>query len=676
MNGSQTTTPPQTTQAPIEKFLAALQGADCRPRWVGSSGWKAHCPAHEDAHPSLTIRDGDNGAVLATCHAGCSIEQIADALGLAVRDLFPPKPRAAERRSKRRSSGKPTRRPSQSSFETPDAALAVLAAKLGEPAARWTYQDAQGEAIAVVARWDTPDGKQIRPVSRNGDGWKIGAPGEPRPLYGLPKLADAECVYIVEGEKCADALADVGVTGTTSMGGANAPAKTDWTPLAGRDVVILPDADHAGRGYAEAVAAELTKLDPPATVRIVELPDLPDGGGADVADWIGADGPMGERAAGEIRDRLEALAGEAPECGPDPVPGARTPMTARLADVTPEPVRWLWPGRIPRGKLTMLAGDPGLGKSFITLDLASRTSTGAGWPDRPGEPGDAPGGVVLLSAEDDVADTIRPRLDAAGADVTRIIALNAVRRYDAEAGWTEANFSLAADLAALEQAIAQEGNCRLVIIDPISAYLGGTDSHKNADTRGLLAPLAKLAAKHDVAIVAVTHLRKGEGPAVYRTMGSLAFVAAARAAFAVMPDQEDDSGRRRLFLPVKQNLAADVGGLAYHLGTGGHAQPVVHWHADAVTISADEALAPRRGPDPDARQEAEEWLTAALADGPRPASELKAEAKETGIAEKTLKRAKKALRVTSLRVGYGEKGSFSWAMPAAGSAGEAENYEN
>jgi putative DNA primase/helicase len=340
-------------------------------------------------------------------------------------------------------------------------------------------------------------------------------------------------------------------------------------------------------------------------------------------------------------------------------PAAGSPILTRLADVRPEPVSWLWPGRIALGKLTLIAGDPGLGKSFLTLDLAARVSRGAPWPDARVVAQPA-GGVVLLSAEDDVADTIRPRLDAAGADVRRIVALQAIR--GGRGG--ERMFDLAGDLPALEDAIASEAGCRLVVIDPVTAYLGGTDSHNNADVRGLLAPLGQLAAAHRLAVVAVTHLNKSAGgAAIYRTMGSLAFAAAARAAWAVVKDDADP--RRRLLLPIKNNLAPDTGGLAYSIaeGDGG---PVVAWEDGRVDVTADDALTPERGkpgPDAEALDDAKAWLSALLADGPKPAREVDREAREAGHSMGTVRRAKVALKVESRKPAWG--GAWSGRSPPA-----------
>jgi hypothetical protein len=336
--------------------------------------------------------------------------------------------------------------------------------------------------------------------------------------------------------------------------------------------------------------------------------------------------------------------------------------------VTARPVEWLWPSRIALGKLTLIVGDPGLGKSFITLDLASRVSKGMAFPDSPNSRRE-PGGVVLLSAEDDLADTIKPRLDAAGADVRRISAIATVKRFDpAKNAEVFEPFNLTDNLPALERAIRQTPDCRVVVIDPISAYLGGTDSHKNADVRGLLTPLSELAARHGVAVIAVTHLRKGDGPAMYRAMGSLAFVAAARAAYAVMKDKDDPTGQRRLFLPVKNNLGNDRDGLAYCLDNSfsANGQPKVRWDPTPVSTSADEALADdagRRGEeDPSELDEAKAWLADVLAAGPLPSKAILAQARQDGISKRTLDRAKKSLGVATAKAQGVANGGWSWSL--------------
>ncbi|HKT32837.1 MAG TPA: AAA family ATPase [Gammaproteobacteria bacterium] len=346
------------------------------------------------------------------------------------------------------------------------------------------------------------------------------------------------------------------------------------------------------------------------------------------------------------------------EFGPPRGASEATATIACLADIQSEPLRWLWPGRFPLGKLSILSGDPGLGKSLVTLAIAAAVSRGAPWPCHEGTA--TLGDVVLISAEDDAADTIRPRLEAAGADLKRVHVLEGVDQFT-DSGDTVRRPWNFGDVKALDRLLAAKPDCRLVVVDPISAYLAGTDSHKNSDVRALLAPLADLAARHGVALLAVSHLNKSAGPAMYRTTGSLAFVAAARAAFAVAKDK-DDLGRR-LVLPIKCNLSPDSSGLAYRIGQSSNGAPVVEWETSPVTITADEALAVMNEHVEDRSQtdEAVDWLRVLLADGPRKAGEVQREARQAGISDKALRRARERLKVRPSKSGF--SGAWTWTLP-------------
>ncbi|HEY2760761.1 MAG TPA: AAA family ATPase [Pirellulales bacterium] len=350
--------------------------------------------------------------------------------------------------------------------------------------------------------------------------------------------------------------------------------------------------------------------------------------------------------------------------GPDLPPPPPECVVVNMSDVEPREIEWLWPNRIPLGKLTGINGNPGLGKSFLTLDLAARTTTGARWPDGSGN---APlGSVVILTAEDDLGDTVRPRLDAAGADVSKIIAIEAVRGHN-ESGQYDRLFDVSRDMDELHSVLSALIDCKLVIIDPISAYLGKTKSHDNAEVRGVLAPLSALAAEFGVAMIVVSHFRKGEGSAINATMGSMAFVAAVRGAYAVTKDPNDPTNQRRLFLPIKNNIGNDRTGLAYSLSTrresGGI--PFCLWEAEPVTTTADEALSlplNKRGPAPDERNQAADYLLAALTDGPRPAREMYEAAEQMhGIKKRTLDRAKRDLKIEAFRVTV--PGRWLWRLP-------------
>jgi hypothetical protein len=306
------------------------------------------------------------------------------------------------------------------------------------------------------------------------------------------------------------------------------------------------------------------------------------------------------------------------------------------SDIEPEEVQWLWPNRIALGKLTMISGDPGLGKSFLAVDLSARVSTGRGFPDG----GLCPlGDVLFATLEDGAADTIRPRLDAHAADVNRVYHLAGVGDDDP--------LQLDIHIGQLQEQLEGNQGVRLLVLDPISAFMGDTDSHKNAEVRRVLGPLGRLAEEHGVAVVAINHLAKSQHKAIYRTMGSVAFVAAARAAWIVGADPDDES--RRLFLPAKNNLGS-ADGLAYRITNG-----AVAWEDGPVFMSPDDLEDDSETP----RKEAKEWLRAALADGSVPSSAIYEKAKTDGIAKKTLERAKKELGVESTQSGR----AWTWSLP-------------
>lgn len=350
-----------------------------------------------------------------------------------------------------------------------------------------------------------------------------------------------------------------------------------------------------------------------------------------------------------------------------PTATASEPILVRLADVAPESVSWLWPGCLARGKLTLLVGDPGLGKSLVTLDAAARVSTGREWPDA----GHAPlGDVVLLTAEDGLADTVRPRLDALDGDAARVHVLRAVRQ-----GETERGFGLAADLPALESSVTRTA-AGLVVIDPLSAYLGKTDSYKDAEVRGLLAPLATLAERHSIAVLVVMHLTKdSQRPAIHRPGGSIGFVGAARVVLAVGRDSEDEE--RRLLVPVKSNLTAPPPALAYRVVGDPAGRARVQWEPDPVEGADADALLAQGAPvDREERREADDLLRELLAEGERPAAQMFAAARANGISDRTLKRAKWRLDVQARHEGRPGQpgGAWWWSLPEP--AGVAKGANN
>ncbi|MEM1108933.1 MAG: AAA family ATPase [Planctomycetota bacterium] len=400
-----------------------------------------------------------------------------------------------------------------------------------------------------------------------------------------------------------------------------------------------------------------------------------------------------------------------PNLSRNPNPSRNTvyhgPAVTKLSSVQPTSVRWLWPDRLALGKLTLLAGDPGLGKSYLTLDLAARVSSGTPFPGTPESANEPRGGggsyrsfrganrkphkVILLSAEDDPADTIRPRLDAAGADCDNILLMRGIQMAN-----QERSVNLREDIKHLRHLVESlAGECRLIVIDPISAYLGDDEGHSNTKVRNMLAPLAKLAQDFGVAVLAVTHLNKGGGAgptnAIYRTMGSLAFTAAARTVHLVARDPDDEArggdGQRRLMLPIKNNLGHDRTGWAFSLTThefidpaggdpddyptGRRKETKITWDPHPTQESAD-ALLSRLSRTPSAAgsgggvaspamDEAIGFLREALSNGGQPINDLMGKANALGISKATIKRARHEAGVAVTREG-GRHGRWVWSL--------------
>ncbi len=509
-----------------------------------------------------------------------------------------------------------------------------------------------GNRWAIVER--DASGEKIGTAYRDASGGKTSRTGGKRGLilpWPLPAYAGSTAsnpVYIAEGASDTAALLTLGFDAV-------------GVPMAGhcgmllahlmknRHVVLVADADTAGRRGASKIAARL--VEQCESVRIIEPP----GGAKDVREAV---------VAGSDRAAFESLAAVAPLFEPDnsdkPVrPQTGTPVLVRLADVTPEPVRWLWQNRIPRGRLSLLVGRPGEGKSFATADWAARVTTGHAWPD--GSPCEQ-GSVLLVSAEDDPADTIRPRLDAHGADVSRVHFLRGVHCIGPGGKPCEAMFTLA-DLPALEAALAAMDVPGLCVIDPIGSFLGSSaDAHRDNEVRGVLAPLGLLAQKTGVAIVLVAHQRKSAASHADDTvLGSRAFTGIARSVLHLMRDPDDDE--RRLLLPGKSNLARPADGLAFRIDGD---PPRLVWEEGTVAATADAVLAAHAGGGSgtsSALDEAKEWLRDTLIDGPVPAVEVKNQAEADGIALRTLQRAKQVLNVVATKEGYAAKGRWVWVMP-------------
>lgn len=342
----------------------------------------------------------------------------------------------------------------------------------------------------------------------------------------------------------------------------------------------------------------------------------------------------------------------------------------RAADVTPKPVDWLWYPYVPLGKITAVAGQMGQAKSLATIYLAAAVTNGTGLDQ------DTPGSVLMLNAEDDAADTVVPRLIAASADLDRV--------------WVEPSVTLDADH--LARLCDQNGNVRLITVDPIAAYLGGNvNTWKAADVRAALEPLRVLAAERSLAVVLVQHLnrRSDNGDPLARIADSQGLTQLARSVLVWGPDPADpdgDQGTMKALTRAKGNLARAAASATFTITERaiGHGitAPYLQRGADR-TITAEEVVS-----DSDTRtavEEATDFLAALLADGPVEAKSVRNSAKDAGIADRTLDRAKRNLKVRSEQARDGQtiKG-WQWSLPIyppgdvdnVGDLGDLDNNAN
>jgi putative DNA primase/helicase len=372
----------------------------------------------------------------------------------------------------------------------------------------------------------------------------------------------------------------------------------------------------------------------------------------------------------------------------------------RLTEITPAPIHWLWPGRIPLGYVTLLVSDPGAGKSLVALDIAARVTTARQWPDEPvksqetrvksqhpdseSTSGSSPStldsrlppsgprpstldprppfSVLLLNIEDHFANTVRPRLDALGADCSRILGISHVPGDGIDG--THRPLAVNRDINRIAMLLREIPDCRLIILDPITAFFGDSSNRATGNIWKVLINLSWLAASADLAVLAISHLRKKEGAPLHRALGSMAYMAAARAAWTICPDPDHPS--RRLFLPLKNNLAESAGGLAFTIETHpSGAGPVVRWLSDSIDARASAVLAPHRQPGrfEGEREFAVRWLRHHLAERPLQSREVRKAADANGISAGTLRRAFRDLGAVAYQPKNVLHGPWLWKLP-------------
>jgi hypothetical protein len=445
-------------------------------------------------------------------------------------------------------------------------------------------------------------------------------------------------VFIAEGEKDCENLRKLGLIATTNCGGAGKWKREYSETLRGRRCAILLDNDGPGRAHGEQVAQSLAGV--AVSVKVLTLPGLPVKG--DVTDWL---------AAGHTVEELRALVEAAPLWAPQ-VSAAPTEapqkLTFRSTDAIPEePITWLWQQQLALAVATLWSADPGIGKTLLALDIVAHVSSGRRLP------GNAfvrePAHVLLINYEDDLAKSIVPRLRAAGADLSRVHALDfATSEITLPESWAD----IAAEIA--------RWKAELVIVDPIQAFFArDLSSNNDADVRKALRDGVTVARAHNCAMLWIRHCNKLQGvSALAKGGGSIGFTGIVRHEAMLGQAEEDPDGR--IIACVKSNLSRKPPSRSFKI-VEREGVPCIEW-GDTCATSADD-LARANGRQ-DKGADAAVLLQEALAAGPRRQKEIEGLAAEKHLGWRTVQNAKKTLGVKSQKL----DGAWWWTLPPVPSA--------
>jgi len=526
----------------------------------------------------------------------------------------------------------------------------------------YTYVDSENKILFTKQRYQKADCSKGYAYSHvNDEGVTVKtmphfASGSP--LYNLHLLSKYpdETIYLVEGEKCVDSLTKLKILATTS-GGASSDENADLTKLANRKIITWADNDDAGLAFEARITLKLSNLGCKVTHIDIDALNLPVKG--DCVDWLqqfkqtyGRDATKADVEALALKpDLMQSPVSDYLQAGDTKTLAREYSATVSLqcaSDIQPEAIRWLWNGWLAKGKLHIFAGTAGTGKTTISIALAATITTGGCFPDGSKCPA---GSVLIWSGEDSPADTLIPRLMAAGADLNKVHFIGDTLTADYESR----SFDPAIDMQALMNKAAMIDDLALLIIDPIVNAVAG-DSHKNGEVRRALQPVVDFGEKLNCAVLGITHFSKGgQGrDPLERVTGSLAFGALARIVLATAKI-DDGENTRRIFCRAKSNIGKDDGGYEYELVQKEVQPEIFSSYADwggAIEGSARELLA-----EPDNREtgengnsaidDAKDFLCELLADGELSQKQIQDDAKGASHSWRTVERAKKELNIRS-----------------------------
>lgn len=329
-----------------------------------------------------------------------------------------------------------------------------------------------------------------------------------------------------------------------------------------------------------------------------------------------------------------------------------------LADVKPEAVKWLWPGVLALGKLTLVGGNPGVGKSQVAASITASVTRGEGFP---GAGAVCVGGSVLfVGLEDGLADTLSPRMEAAGANLNRVHIVQGKPVYSAKGEQFNEMIDVTKDLELLRREVNRLGDVRLIIFDPINDYVGEGKQSDNSDMRKALVPLQTFAEELGLSVLAITHLKKGSGSGdpIDGFISSRAFTGVARSVFAVTKHPDDEA--KRLFIAVKNNIEKDTGGYSFCIESATVAGTVetsrVKWDQEPIKCTAGEMMRDSVGDNSrgSLAHDAKVFLADFMRENPDASQQdVIAAGRKESISADALKRAKAPLGIESKKIGKG-----------------------
>jgi hypothetical protein len=632
----------------IQRVLAALERAGCSWKHQGA-GYSTQCPAHDDHRPSLVVTPGvdKNGksTVFLNCHTGCHWETVLTAMGLTGTDLYD-EPRGTGKTASKRI------------------------------VATYDYLDANGVLLYQKVKYFPKDFRVRRP---NGNDWiwSIGA-STPRVLYRLPEvltaIASSVTIYICEGESDVDRLVALGYVATCNYDGASKDTqRPKWRDsysdtLKGSNVVIIADNDDPGFAHARAVTASL--VGKAAHIKLVMgMVDTPH---ADISDHLDAGYTIDQLVPLDTTPAIVPATTNGHHPGPVTVAVEEDGNTVvrRLrptpaSGVTMRRIRWLWESRIPLGGLTLLAGREGIGKSLVAVALTALITRG----ELPGERYGEPSTVIYIPSEDARDYTIVPRLHAAGADLDKVIFLDAVDFDPNQGEEVESPIVLPLDTDLLAAAV-DEHNAVMVILDAATSVIDHRlDGDKDRQMRQALEAIArKVGERTGTAVLGIVHFGKRESADTGKLiLGSIAWSQVARSTLAVA--QDTDTGdltitgsKTNLASGNTPSLACRIESVDVDTEEGVTSVGKIVWLGETDTdardlLDAGEAAAGRAE-----RNEARDWLHDWLSAGQVKSSAAKRAAAAAGISERTLQRARAALQVRVTAEGYPRE--TYWSLPA------------